>query len=130
MCALAIAAVAIAASQAMVDRPRDPESQIAAPEGSIPQALLEEAGAVERAFEHSLDNLDPAMSDRELMLAVSRACRPGDDFEGEYRVIICRVGVREGDGVRVVRVELEYELRDSDFVLTRSLEIRRGLGGD
>ena len=52
-----------------------------------------------------------------------RACRPGEDFEGEYRVIVCKAGVR------VVRVELEYELRDADFVLTKSRRVKRGLGG-
>lgn len=126
MCALATAVVAIAASQAsVVGQSRDLGNQIAAS-----PALLEEAGAIEHAFEHCLDNVDPTMSDRELMLAVSRACKPGEDFEGEYRVIICKVGVRENNGVRVVRVELEYELREADFVLTKSLRVKRELGGN
>ena len=123
MCALATAVVAIVASQAFVVS--QPRNQIVAP-----PALLEEAGTLERAFEHCLDNVGPAMSDRELMLAVSRACGPGEDFEGEYRVIICKVGARENNGVRVVRVELEYELRDAGFVLTKSLGVKREIEGN
>ena len=126
MCALATAVVAIAASQAsVVGQPGNLGNQTA-----TPPALLEEAGAIEHAFEHCLDNADPAMSDRELMLAVSRACKPGEDFEGEYRVLICKVGVREDNWARVVRVEIEYELREADFVLTKSLKVKRELGGN
>lgn len=126
MCALVTAAVAITASQAsFVGQPGDLENQIA-----TPPALLEEAGAIERAFEHCLDNLDPAMSDRELMLTVSQACRPGENFEGEYRVIICKIGVKESKGIRMMRVEIEYELRNGDFVLTKSLEIKREFEGN
>ena len=91
------------------------------PAPSTPETLLGEARAIEGAFERAFDNLDPGMTDREIMLAVAELLRPASGFSGDLELIICQVGVCEQEGDLVVSLRVKYELRDEGSVIEREL---------